>query len=100
MDRVVAMGLTNWQGICMRDPRRLIRGSAQWGMPYGIANQSGPPNANELEAMLVRVRDAGVRSMDTARAYGDAEQRIGEILREVPSNEGWPVLTKLAPDVH
>ena len=97
---MVAMDLTTWQGMRTRDPRRLTLGSAQWGMPYGIANQSGPPNAEELEAMLVRARDAGVRSIDTVRAYGDAEKRIGETLLDVPANEGWRVITKLAPEVH
>ena len=50
--------------------------------------------------MLARARDAGIRTIDTARAYGDAEQRIGELLLRVPSNDGWRVLTKLSPHAH
>ena len=100
MDRVVALDLSTWQNRRTRDPRRLVLGSAQWGMPYGIANQSGPPEPRELEAMLVRARAAGVRSIDTARAYGDSEARVGELIRKLPSEPGWRVITKLAPDVH
>ncbi len=98
MDHVVAMDLSTWQGMRARDPRRLVLGSAQWGMPYGIANLAGPPDADELEAMLAQARNAGVRSIDTARAYRDSEDRIGQILRGVHSNEGWRIITKLAPD--
>lgn len=100
MDRLVTMDLTTWQGMRARDPRRLTLGSAQWGMPYGIANHAGPPDAAELERMLTRARDAGVRAIDTARAYGEAEARIGGMLPAVPSAEGWRVITKLAADVH
>ncbi len=100
MDQLVAMDLTTWQGMRARDPRRLVLGSAQWGMPYGVANHSGPPDEDELARMLTRARDAGVRTIDTARAYGAAEARIGATLAEVPSNEGWRVITKLSPDAH
>ena len=97
---MVTMDLTTWQGMRTRDPRRLTLGSAQWGMPYGIANGSGPPDDEALEAMLTRARDAGVRGIDTARAYGMSEARIGEMIRAIPSTDGWRVITKLAADVH
>lgn len=97
---MVAMDLSTWQDRRTRDPRRLVLGSAQWGMPYGIANHSGPPNIGELEIMLARARAAGVRSIDTARAYGESETRVGEVTRSLPSEQGWRVITKLAPDVH
>lgn len=106
MDHVVAMNLSTWQDGRTRDPRRLVLGSAQWGMPYGIANHSGPPDSRELEAMLVRARDAGIQSIDTARAYGDSEQRVGELTgrlssKRLPaSKQGWRIITKLAPDAH
>ena len=97
---MVTNDLSTWQGMRARDPRRLILGSAQWGMSYGIANRSGPPSGTDLETMLELARDAGVRGIDTARAYGDAEARIGQTLLNVRSCDGWRVVTKLAPDVH
>lgn len=100
MDFLVTMDLTTWQGMRARDPRRLTLGSAQWGMSYGIANRAGPPDDAALNAMLTRARDAGVRAIDTARAYGESETRIGQALGEVPPLESWRVITKLAPDVH
>ena len=94
---MVAMDLSTWQGMRTRDPRRLTLGSAQWGMPYGIANQTGEPDANELRAMLARARAAGITSIDTARAYGESETRIG---RTTSAGEGWRIITKLGADVH
>ncbi len=93
---MVEMTLSCWQGMRTRDPRRLTLGSAQWGMPYGIANRTGPPDGDELAELLTLARDAGVRSIDTARAYGDSEIRVG---RALALHADWRVITKLAPDV-
>ena len=79
-----------------RDPRRLVLGSAQWGMAYGIANRSGPPSERELERLIALARDAGIRTIDSARAYGTSEARIGRVLAGATD---WRVVTKLAPDV-
>jgi len=97
---VATMDLSTWQGMRARDPRRLVLDSAGWGPPPGLTPGHRTPTADELDAMLGRARDAGVRSIDTARAYGESEARIGRSLHAVPSAEGWRVLTKLAPDVH
>ena len=94
---MVAMDLSTWQGMRSRDPRRLTLGSAQWGMPYGIANRTGAPDSKGLEAILSRARQAGIYAIDTARAYGESEHRIG---RAISKDEGWRVITKLDPDVH
>jgi len=94
------MDLSTWQGMRARDPRRLVLDSAGWGPPPGLTPGHRTPTADELDAMLGRARDAGVGSIDTARAYGESEARIGRSLHAVPSAEGWRVLTKLAHDVH
>lgn len=93
---MVEMSLSSWQGMRTRDPRRLTLGSAQWGMPYGIANRTGPPGDDELAELLRVARDAGIRAIDTARAYGESEARVGLALAD---HDDWRVVTKLAPDV-
>lgn len=93
---MVTMDFSTWQGMRERDPRRITLGSAQWGMPYGIANQDGPPNESELRAILATAREAGVHSIDTARAYGESELRIGHAVEPA---DGWRIVTKLAPDL-
>jgi len=75
---------------------RLALGSVQWGLPYGIANRRGVPSDAELDALLAVARAAGLDTLDTARAYGDAEVRVGARLAAHP---GWRVVTKLDPGV-
>ncbi len=93
---MVEISLSSWQGMRARDPRRLTLGSAQWGMPYGIANRTGPPSSGELTELLRVAREAGIRAIDTARAYGESEARVGAALARHPD---WRIVTKLAPDV-
>jgi aryl-alcohol dehydrogenase-like predicted oxidoreductase len=92
------MNLSTWHGMRARDPRRLVLGAAQWGMPHGVANRHGEPSDEALRAMLERAGAAGVRTIETARGYGRSEARIGRAL--AGSAGGWRVLTKLAPEVH
>jgi len=59
---------------------RLTLGTVQLGMPYGIANRSGMPSENESRLLLQNAIDAGISAVDTARAYGVAEERLGALL--------------------
>ena len=93
---MVEMNFSTWHDQRARDPRRLALGTAQWGMPYGIANQSGRPDDAELQALLAVARQAGIQHIDTARAYGDAESRIGAAGLAA---DGWRVITKLKPEL-
>jgi aryl-alcohol dehydrogenase-like predicted oxidoreductase len=54
-------------------------GTVQWGMRYGVANQSGRPAQDELGRMLNHGRAEGISLLDTARMYGDAESIIGAL---------------------
>ena len=54
----------------------LVLGTAQWGNPYGVTNAVGRLADVELADIVSVARDAGVRSVDTARGYGDAEERL------------------------
>jgi spore coat polysaccharide biosynthesis protein SpsF len=94
------MDLSTWQGMRTRDPRRLVLGSAGWGTPDALAHRSAPPSDASLQAMLDRAAEHGVRTLDTARAYGASESRIGEALAKRPSDDRFRVITRLAPDVH
>jgi spore coat polysaccharide biosynthesis protein SpsF len=72
----------------------LVLGTAQLGMAYGAANRTGEPSAREAELILRSAVSAGVRWIDTAAAYGTAEQRIGAAF---PGSKGVRIVTKLAP---
>ena len=72
----------------------LVLGTVQWGQPYGIANQTGQPTERDVAGMLDAARRAGVRSLDTARAYGNSEAVIGRLVGKELS---WRILTKVDP---
>jgi aryl-alcohol dehydrogenase-like predicted oxidoreductase len=65
-------------------------GTAQFGLNYGIANQQGQVSRLEVKAILDLARARGMDTLDTAIAYGQSEQRLGEI-----GIENWQVISKL-----
>ena len=75
--------------------QRLVLGSAQFGMPYGISNQQGQPQRGEVAAILRAARAEGVSALDTAAAYGVSEQVLSASL---PSE--WPakIISKVGID--
>tara|TARA_B110000503_G_C7044431_1_gene369643 strand:+ start:62 stop:898 length:837 start_codon:yes stop_codon:yes gene_type:complete len=57
---------------------KIALGTVQWGLDYGIANKSGIPSSKELDAILYLANKSQISFLDTASAYGNAEERIGE----------------------
>lgn len=76
--------------------KKLVLGTAQLGLDYGIANQSGQPNQAMAENLIKTAIANGAACIDTARAYGNSEEVIGNVLKS-----GWEgraqVITKLSP---
>jgi len=56
---------------------KIVLGTVQFGMAYGVNNPHGKPSMNEVESILDYAYKAGVEIVDTAEAYGDAHERIG-----------------------
>lgn len=69
---------------------RIALGTAQFGLDYGITNSKGQVLLDEVTAILRCARDSGVDTLDTAVAYGNAEQRIGRI-----GIRNWRIISKL-----
>ncbi|MBI4557307.1 MAG: aldo/keto reductase [Candidatus Hydrogenedentes bacterium] len=61
---------------------RLILGTAQLGMDYGIANTSGRPDVRRAVEIIELAWSNGVRYFDTAQSYGESEGLLGRVLRE------------------
>ena len=59
-------------------------GTVQLGMNYGIANEEGKPDKARSFAILKAALDAGVTALDTARAYGDSEEVLGDFFKLNP----------------
>lgn len=76
---------------------KLILGTVQFGLDYGINNTVGKPTLTEVFGILDLARQAGVGLVDTARAYGDAEERLGQYFTTRSGAEDLQVITKLHP---
>lgn len=75
---------------------KLVFGSAQLGLQYGVANSTGLPSLEYSENLIKTGIANGIEFLDTARAYGNSEEVIGTAL-----TGGWDtrvkVITKLSP---
>ncbi len=71
---------------------KLALGTVQFGLNYGIANQSGQVSLDQAREVLGLARLHGIADLDTAIAYGDAEVRLGQM-----GVQGFRVVTKLPP---
>ena len=69
---------------------RLVLGTAQFGLEYGIANPFGRPTLSAVREILDCARRCAVGMLDTAIAYGDSETRLGKL-----GTSGFDVVTKL-----
>ncbi len=72
--------------------RNICIGTATFGLDYGITNQQGKLPQKDIEKILARALECGICEIDTAQAYGDAEERLGQI-----GVKNFRVTTKTAP---
>lgn len=73
----------------MKHAGKLGLGTVQWGISYGLANQSGMTAPEAVAAILSEARRCGVRVLDTAALYGGAEAVLG-----ANPLDGFKVITK------
>lgn len=57
---------------------KLGLGSVQFGLSYGITNKKGKTHEEEVRGILKKAFDNGVTVIDTASAYGNAEEVLGK----------------------
>lgn len=58
---------------------RLALGTVQFGIPYGIANQSGQVSRSAAAEILSLAQCHGIDTLDTAIAYGESEDSLGKL---------------------
>lgn len=68
---------------------KLALGTVQFGLQYGINNQSGVPRDVELGEIFSLAKESGIKVLDTAQGYGNAEERIGKL-----TNNEFQLITK------
>jgi aryl-alcohol dehydrogenase-like predicted oxidoreductase len=62
---------------------RLVVGTVQFGLPYGVANRTGQPSFKEVCEILACAVQNGATTLDTAAAYGESESVLGRALRAI-----------------
>lgn len=75
---------------------KLALGTAQFGMSYGITNQIGRVNSTEVKSILDCALSHGITTIDTANAYGQAEETLGYVV----NNQPFQIVTKTKPINH
>lgn len=76
----------------------MVVGAVQLGLSYGVANKSGKPSRAMAHEILATAWAHGVRAIDTAQAYGDSEEIVGEHLEQHPDH-GFHVFSKINPGI-
>jgi aryl-alcohol dehydrogenase-like predicted oxidoreductase len=71
---------------------QLCLGTAQFGLRYGITNADGKVPEPMVRALLAEAAAAGLKLLDTAQAYGDAEAVLG---RTLPTIHNFRLISKL-----
>lgn len=69
---------------------KIVLGTAQFGLPYGVANAHGQISLEEGRKLLNLAQAAKISTLDTAIAYGDSEAVLGEL-----GVARWQVISKL-----
>jgi aryl-alcohol dehydrogenase-like predicted oxidoreductase len=76
---------------------KIILGTVQFGLNYGINNSLGKPSKETVFQILSYAYDNGIRYLDTAELYGNAHDLIGEYHKLNP-NKKFNIVTKFPHD--
>ena len=78
---------------------KLVLGTAQLGLEYGINNKSGKPSREEALKILEFAYKNGIKIFDTASAYGSAEEILGGFCKRCNLADKIKVITKIKRDI-
>lgn len=63
---------------------KIAVGTVQFGLNYGINNNTGILDDQNLKELLVSANLNGIDTLDTAYNYGKSEERLGKLLQTIP----------------
>ncbi|MFA4833313.1 MAG: aldo/keto reductase [Patescibacteria group bacterium] len=78
---------------------KLVLGTVQFGLNYGINNLNGKPSREKSFEMLDLAYKNGIKIFDTANVYGDAEEILGEFMQSRNLSGKIKIITKLKPNI-
>tara|TARA_B100000959_G_C14853849_1_gene571296 strand:+ start:219 stop:1088 length:870 start_codon:yes stop_codon:yes gene_type:complete len=72
------------------DKDRIILGSANFSLKYGLANNFNKINLKEIKKIIRSCEKNDINFIDTSKGYGDSEKLIGNL-----KNKKWNIITKI-----
>ena len=72
--------------------KKLILGTAQFGMQYGVTNKKGKTKKNEIKKILNHLSKKKIAYLDTASSYQKSELEIGNYLKT--NKKKFKIITK------
>ena len=73
---------------------KIGKGTAQFGLDYGIANNQGIVTKNHVNKILDCAKLNKINLIDTAKSYGSSEKVLGKYFFENPF-DSWNIVTKI-----
>ena len=73
---------------------KISLGTVQFGLEYGINNTKGQTSKDEVSKILKRCKEVGIVYIDTAAAYGSAENVLGEVIQSEGLSNSFKITTK------
>lgn len=75
----------------------LVLGTAQLGFRYGINNKIGQPDFGRVVDIIRTALDCGINEFDTAQGYGNSEEVLGKVLKELNVASKVEIVSKFDP---
>ncbi|PIY79913.1 MAG: aldo/keto reductase [Candidatus Pacebacteria bacterium CG_4_10_14_0_8_um_filter_43_12] len=75
---------------------KLVIGTVQFGLDYGIRNEFGQVSYKEVTKILNLATQLGINTLDTAQVYGNCEKVIGRYLKH--NNARFQLISKIDGD--
>lgn len=80
------------------EKNKLVLGTAQLGMNYGLHNSYGQPTKEESFSILDRAFAAHINTFDTAHSYGTSEDVLGTWIQDRSLVNKVKLISKMKPD--
>lgn len=78
---------------------KLMIGTVQFGLDYGISNADGKTDSNEVFRILKLATEHGIDMLDTARSYGASEYVLGEVVEKLDTDISFVTKTLSFPHI-
>ena len=75
--------------------KKLVLGTTQFGLSYGINNKVGQVSNNEVVRIFDYAYEKGLDVLDTAPVYGNSEKLIGDYFKK-NQNKEFKIITKIS----